>query len=142
MINNNVSQPVRKWLISGTMCNIELIADFPTLKQLYVFYSAELINTDISILLWSDNTPHMMSVEAQQVTGTTPWQSDPNALVRSQINSFRSVTKNGTQKFPKKSCPHRRKKPKIDLWEITGCAQIQEIERPGMMHFGNLFKCV
>jgi hypothetical protein len=30
----------------------------------------------------------------------------------------------------KKSHPHRRKKPKIDLWEITGCAQIQEIERP------------
>jgi hypothetical protein len=30
-----------------------------------------------------------------------------------------------------KWCPHRRKKPKIDLWEITGCAQIQEIERPG-----------
>jgi hypothetical protein len=29
-----------------------------------------------------------------------------------------------------KSCPHHRKKPKIDLWEITGCAQIQEIERP------------
>jgi hypothetical protein len=30
----------------------------------------------------------------------------------------------------KKSRLHRRKKPKIDLWEITGCAQIQEIERP------------
>jgi hypothetical protein len=24
------------------------------------------------------------------------------------------------------------KKPKIDLWEITGCAQIQEIEWPGV----------
>jgi hypothetical protein len=23
-----------------------------------------------------------------------------------------------------------QKKPKIDLWKITGCAQIQEIERP------------
>jgi hypothetical protein len=30
----------------------------------------------------------------------------------------------------KKSHPHHRKKPKIDLWKITGCAQIQEIERP------------
>jgi hypothetical protein len=34
-----------------------------------------------------------------------------------------------------KSCQHRRKidpnRPKIDPWEITGCAQIQEIERPG-----------
>jgi hypothetical protein len=29
-----------------------------------------------------------------------------------------------------KSRPHCRKKPKIDLWEITGCVQIQEIERP------------
>jgi hypothetical protein len=31
-----------------------------------------------------------------------------------------------------KSRPHRRKNPKIDLWEITGCAQIQEIERPAL----------
>jgi hypothetical protein len=29
----------------------------------------------------------------------------------------------------KKTRPHCRKKPKIDLWEITGCT-IQEIERP------------
>jgi hypothetical protein len=29
-----------------------------------------------------------------------------------------------------KSCPHCRKKPKIALWEIAGCAQIQDIERP------------
>jgi hypothetical protein len=29
-----------------------------------------------------------------------------------------------------KSCPHCRKKPKIDLWDISGCAKIQEIERP------------
>jgi hypothetical protein len=24
------------------------------------------------------------------------------------------------------------KNPKIDCWETTGCAQIQEIERPGL----------
>jgi hypothetical protein len=30
----------------------------------------------------------------------------------------------------KKCRPHLGKKPKIDLWEITGCGQIQEIERP------------
>jgi hypothetical protein len=29
-----------------------------------------------------------------------------------------------------KSHLHHRIKPKIDLWEITGCAQIQEIVRP------------
>jgi hypothetical protein len=33
-----------------------------------------------------------------------------------------------------KSHPHHRKKPKIVLCEITGCAQIHEIERPGSVH--------
>jgi hypothetical protein len=36
-----------------------------------------------------------------------------------------------------KCCPRRRKKPKIDLWEITGCAQIQEIERPVTLELKN-----
>jgi hypothetical protein len=28
-----------------------------------------------------------------------------------------------------------QKTPKIDLWEITGCAQIQEIEKPDSKDF-------
>jgi hypothetical protein len=53
-----------------------------------------------------------------------------------KVNIFRFKMQNDLiwayiQPNGKKSCPHRRKKPKIELWEITGCAQIQEIERPG-----------
>jgi hypothetical protein len=36
----------------------------------------------------------------------------------------------GLQSNGKKVVRTAEKKPKIDLWEITGCAQIQEIERP------------
>jgi ribosomal protein S1 len=33
-----------------------------------------------------------------------------------------------------------RKKPKIDLWEITGCVHIQEIETKGVHGFVEIFK--
>jgi hypothetical protein len=39
-----------------------------------------------------------------------------------------------------KSRPHRRKKLKIDISEITGCTQIQEIERPEV-HYENVLFC-
>jgi hypothetical protein len=43
----------------------------------------------------------------------------------------------GLQSNGKKSHPHHRKKPKIDLWEITRCAQNLEIERPDNLHSFN-----
>jgi hypothetical protein len=36
----------------------------------------------------------------------------------------------GLQSNVKKVICTAEKKPKIDLWEIAGCAQIQEIEKP------------
>jgi hypothetical protein len=63
-----------------------------------------------------------------------------NAQIHSKCHKFLKV-KNakwpdlGLQSNGKKSHPHHWKKPKIDLWEITGCAQIQEIERPDHFHF-------
>jgi hypothetical protein len=51
-----------------------------------------------------------------------------------KVNIFRFKMQNDpiwayNQMVEKSSAP--QKKPKIDLWEIRGCAQIQEIERPG-----------
>jgi hypothetical protein len=49
-------------------------------------------------------------------------------LVIQRINIFRFKMENDpiwAYNQMAKSRPHCRKKPKIDLWEITGCAQIQ-----------------